>query len=37
MLMRENRDTIDLNYLRNFGIERLALENEFAEIWPSVS
>ena len=32
MLMRENRETIDLNYLKTW-IERLALENEFAEIW----
>ena len=32
MLLRENRDTIDLAYLTNW-IKRLALENEFAEIW----
>jgi len=32
MLLRENRDTIDLDYLWTW-IKRLSLRNEFTEIW----
>jgi hypothetical protein len=32
MLLRENRDTIEFDYLKSW-IKRLALESEFAEIW----
>ncbi len=32
MLLRENRDSIDFDYLQGW-INRLALGNEFAEIW----
>jgi hypothetical protein len=32
MLLRENRDAIDLSYLRDWAA-RLALDQEFEQIW----